>query len=153
MLRKHINAMPRLLIKDLPFHSWNCITIQLPHRDIDLVIKCEESMRRLINFLVHRLRTIDGVRDSAVPLVEGFIEKGQQDDLTDGQRIDLRLAVEYRVYKEACLKCRVLTVRSKISFHAAYNLMTVPELILTRIFSLFYQMLAEGTAIKPDGLQ
>lgn len=44
MLRKHINSMSKQELKDLPFHSWNCITLQLGRRDVDLVIKDENQM-------------------------------------------------------------------------------------------------------------
>ena len=38
-LRKHINSMSNIeLRKSIPFHCWECITIQTLHRDIDLVI-------------------------------------------------------------------------------------------------------------------
>ena len=40
MLRKHINSVdvqPSVPLK-LPFYAWECLTLQLKHRDIDLVI-------------------------------------------------------------------------------------------------------------------
>ena len=39
MLRKHINSMTRSELDKLPFYSWNCITLKLARRDVDLVIK------------------------------------------------------------------------------------------------------------------
>jgi len=45
MLRKHINSMSKEEIaKGLPFYSWNCITLKLARRDVDLVIKDEAQM-------------------------------------------------------------------------------------------------------------
>ena len=55
MLRKHMNALPRWLKDEMPFYSWNCITIQLGHRDVDLVIRSDQHMRNLIAFLVSKL--------------------------------------------------------------------------------------------------
>ena len=60
MLRKQINQLPRDILDKLPFFSWNCITLQLSHRDVDLVIRKDEDMKRLIRFLVWRMRTLDG---------------------------------------------------------------------------------------------
>lgn len=39
MLRKQINHMNVDELESLPFYSWQCITLQLKRRDIDLVIK------------------------------------------------------------------------------------------------------------------
>jgi hypothetical protein len=30
--------------KSVPFYQWQCITLQLKHRDVDLVIKEQEDM-------------------------------------------------------------------------------------------------------------
>ena len=40
MLRKHINSIPleNLRLNKVPFYSWECITLQLEERDVDLVI-------------------------------------------------------------------------------------------------------------------
>jgi len=39
MLRKHINSLDDKSLQNLPFYSWNCITLELEHRNIDLVIR------------------------------------------------------------------------------------------------------------------
>ena len=71
LYRKHINSMNINEIekqngKNLPFFSWECVTLQLAHRDVDLVIKDEENMNKLLTFLVYKLRTVDGERNSAI---------------------------------------------------------------------------------------
>ena len=38
MLRKHFNSMNIEDLQDPPFHAWECLTLTLRHRDIDLVI-------------------------------------------------------------------------------------------------------------------
>ena len=48
--------------------SWSCITLQLPHRDIDLIIQNDYQMKLFLKFLVFSLRTINGTRDSGMPL-------------------------------------------------------------------------------------
>ena len=71
MYRKHINSYPKASDLDhLPFYSWDCLTLQLKRRDVDLVIKNEKDMQTLILFLIYRLRTVDGSRGTASPLIE-----------------------------------------------------------------------------------
>lgn len=49
MLRKHINCMTTNEFKNnAPFKSWNCITLRLGRRDVDLVIDDEFSMKIFI---------------------------------------------------------------------------------------------------------
>ena len=74
MMRKHVNSLPRALLKHLPFYSWDCITLELGYRDINLVVRNEQHMATLVRFLSYRLRTIDGQRDSAVSLIK-LLEK------------------------------------------------------------------------------
>ena len=69
MLRKHINSLPRAKLKDLPFYSWNCLTLQLEHRDVDLVIRDEKHMRMILKFLSYKLNTINGQKGSADKLL------------------------------------------------------------------------------------
>lgn len=39
MLRKHFNSMSVDELQNVPFHSWECLSIQLHDRDVDMVIK------------------------------------------------------------------------------------------------------------------
>lgn len=44
LLRKYMNSLDNKVIidkKKVPFYAWDCLTIMLPHRDIDLVIRKE----------------------------------------------------------------------------------------------------------------
>ena len=44
LLRKHMNCFNTKKIKEseiTPFYAWNCVTLQLPNRDIDLIIRKE----------------------------------------------------------------------------------------------------------------
>jgi hypothetical protein len=50
---------------DFPFYSWQCITINLGRRDVDLVLPDEQSMLDLLTLLIYHTNTIDGSRDSA----------------------------------------------------------------------------------------
>ena len=65
MLRKLTNNMESQDLDNLPFFSWNCLTLCLEHRDVDLVIKDEEDMEKLLKFLIYKMNTVDGVAGSA----------------------------------------------------------------------------------------
>ena len=51
----------------LPFYSWQCISLELKDRCVDLVIKNEHNMDMFIRFLILSLNTIDGCKNSAEP--------------------------------------------------------------------------------------
>ena len=68
MLRKHLCSLNPLEHRDgskIPFHSWNCLTLMLKHRDVDLVIKNEKHMDRFLNFLIFHMNTVNGNKNSA----------------------------------------------------------------------------------------
>ena len=44
ILRKHFNSMNRSEIYNIPFYSWQCLTIQLYHRDVDIILSNEKDM-------------------------------------------------------------------------------------------------------------
>jgi hypothetical protein len=50
--------------QDVPFYAWQCITLQLEHRDLDLVIKDEKDMDNLLMILIDAIKTVDGNRGS-----------------------------------------------------------------------------------------
>ncbi len=50
--------------KDIPFYSWECLTLILKNRDIDLVIKDESKMKIFIMFLIIKTNTFNGNRNS-----------------------------------------------------------------------------------------
>ena len=68
MLRKHmcaLNLQEHKIGSRIPFYSWNCITLLLKHRDVDLVIQNEKHMDRFLKFLVFHMNTVDGNKGSA----------------------------------------------------------------------------------------
>ena len=48
-----------------PFYAWECITVILFNREIDLVIKNEDQMMNFLKLLVYEIRTVDGNLNSA----------------------------------------------------------------------------------------
>ena len=67
MLRKHINTKVKnnLFEEKVPFYAWECITILLDNRDIDLVIPNEQHMDNFLQLLIYSSHTLNGEKDSA----------------------------------------------------------------------------------------
>ena len=53
-----------------PFFAWQCLTLEMENRNIDLVIKDDNDMKVLIRYLVQALNTIDGKMNSAKFLID-----------------------------------------------------------------------------------
>ena len=75
MMRKHIASLDKNSLGKLPFQSWQCLTLQLKHRDIDLVVRDPNMMELLLKFLIYQLKTQDGARNSALPLLKAANEQ------------------------------------------------------------------------------
>ena len=71
MLRKYFNSLNREQLNNrIPFYSWECISLCLPHRDIDIVIRDHSHMNKFLKFLIFALKTFDGEKNSAVKLID-----------------------------------------------------------------------------------
>jgi hypothetical protein len=124
--RKHVNALPPDQIDLVPFNSWDCITLQLKHRDVDLVIRSGTQMNMFLKFLIYSLETFDGKRGSASQLVKCLIRqeirrlKKEQNRqvISAAKRQEIREKSEYTVFKRVYHKYQVLKIRHKISFSA-----------------------------------
>ena len=75
MLRKHINNLGPGSVNNLPFHTWQCISLQFQGRDVDLIVKDDEQMMIFIKFLIFKLKTLDGKRNSAIPYLNELHQK------------------------------------------------------------------------------
>lgn len=67
MLRKHMMNLDSCRHKHdrVPFKSWECISLQLGNRDVDLVIPNQTDMDDLIAVVVKNMNTVDGNKGSA----------------------------------------------------------------------------------------
>mmetsp|Transcript_23526 Transcript_23526/g.36210 ORF Transcript_23526/g.36210 Transcript_23526/m.36210 type:complete len:214 (+) Transcript_23526:349-990(+) len=65
MLRKHANYLVPEDLEKFPFCSWDCLSLQVENRNIDLVIRNEAHMRLVLKFLIYELKTLDGHRGTA----------------------------------------------------------------------------------------
>ena len=125
-MRKYINSLPLIELKKLPYHSWNCLTISLKERDIDIVVHDEQDLEKLIKFLMRRMNSIDGIKDSAEPLIK-YIIKYRKISSEHAETVKSELLFES--YK----KMKILKFRNKLSFMALIKGVTVVELILLGI--------------------
>ena len=66
MLRKHMNTFTpqEYRVLDIPFHSWECITLQLRHRTVDLTIKNQKDMDDFLMILTDSMKSVDGNKGS-----------------------------------------------------------------------------------------
>jgi hypothetical protein len=76
MLRKHLNSIDHEFYREdqVPFYAWQCITLQLRHRDVDLVIKDDHQMNDLLMVLISAMETVDGNRGSFQTIEELIID-------------------------------------------------------------------------------
>ena len=70
MYRKHFNFLPLSDIDDLPFYSWQCLTLCLAGREVNLVIHNEQHMSMFLKYLIHQTMTLDGKKNSGGPLLD-----------------------------------------------------------------------------------
>jgi len=85
MYRKHINSSGERT-DSMPFYSWECITLQLKHRDVDLIIQNEKVMIDLLSLLIYNLNTVDGERHSGKKisktlLMQQELEKDEEQNI------------------------------------------------------------------------
>lgn len=157
MLRKHINSLDSESLKKLPFYSWNCITLQLKRRDIDLVIKDDASMELFLKFLIYQLKTMDGSRGSATQLLNLMNKQAFQEVrksgamLTVSRQCEITEENERKLFAKTYLKYRIMAARAKISFMALQKRMTVGELIATSILETYRYSVRHGY-LKKDRL-
>ena len=137
MLRKHFNSMSQQELVKAPFYSWQCLTLCLGHRDVDLVIPNEQDMKALLIFLIHKLRTINGKRDSAKKMLAAlnnqayreFKQLYPQATLTEQAKSKLVTKNEHKLFRKVYMKYIIMSVRAKISYHALLARKTIIELI------------------------
>lgn len=108
------------------FHAWECITIQMENRDVDLVIRDEGDMLNLISLLVFELQTLDGQQGTASRVLKKFG--------------DLRKTVSNKVI----FKLKVMKWRMKISFMARSQKKTVKELFLSAILASYCMLFLQN---------
>ena len=125
----------------MPFLGWNCITLYLKDREVDLIIKDEKDMEYFIKFLIVKLRSADGIRDTSTKLLN---ELNQQSlrlmniTLPSASQLDrISKENEHFLLKKVYMKYHMMRVRQKISYIAFLNKKTITELILSQIIKSY----------------
>ena len=65
--RKHINSVKNL---EMPFYSWQCLTLNLKERSVDLVIPNDQDFDRLVKYLLYKMDSVDGNKDSGLKIFQ-----------------------------------------------------------------------------------
>ena len=66
---------------EVPFFAWECITLQVGIRDINLVIRNEKRMDQFLKLLIHYLNTVDGNKNSAASFKEALVLQLKSDHM------------------------------------------------------------------------
>ena len=109
-------------LDNLPFFSWNCLTLCLENRDIDLVIHDEAEMVKILKFLIYKLNTVDGVAGSA----DKILRKMNHHKASQKQKM-INL---HDLNRKVMLKYKTMKIRAKISFMALKSQKTIVELLV-----------------------
>ena len=146
MLRKHVNSLNNEQLDSLPFFNWECISLELQNRSVDLVIKEQPKMNMLLRYLIHTLRSIDGIKGSGEQAIKHIYreiahrhKKKRFQDLDEDDQQQYWDCYSGSVYRKIYLKYQVLRLRSKISFEALKKCMTIKEIVTFAILKT-YQM-------------
>ena len=101
-------------------------------------------MQIFIKFLIYSLRTADGMRGSAEPFLKFVIDKQCEKieqvthkKVSAGELAKLKSLQENILYEKITKKYFILRVRLKISFMAALQGKTVPELFYHTILKSY----------------
>lgn len=119
----------------------------MTHRDINLVIKDEEQMSVLLKFLIYRMKSVDGSRNSAVPYLEAlnkqslkaFKELNGYETIKKSKEVKILQENEHFIANRVFLKYKIMKIRAKISYMAFEKRMTIAELFLEAILKSFNQ--------------
>lgn len=143
IFRKHFNMMePKDFNREtVPFFSWECLTIHLHNRHIDIVIRDETQMMNMICLLVYHINTVDGDKDSSLKIMQtlidqeqaSYLRKNKLKEFKPGVKEKIEKQVRHRVMREVRLKYMILRIRAKISFIAFEQKKTILELFVNQI--------------------
>lgn len=148
----------------LPFYAWNCITLQMDDRDYDLVFFDDQSVKIFILFLILKLDTFNGVRESISSLRKQNLINPRISTKVMLQKIFFNFFVmkfRMKMSFEACVQHRTLKELFLLAILKAYDQRRKLELIpnpypkvtrrmLHRIRNLCFKGLAENTKTKED---
>ena len=112
-------------MNEIPFFSWECITIHLNNRDVNLVIKDEQQMKIFILFLILKLNTFDGQANSIQVL-------------RDTKKIPKAAGISHELLHKFYKRFLMVKIRMKISYSACVSCRTILELFLIAILRTYH---------------
>ena len=69
LYRKEMNTMDMRKFKDgskIPFYAWECLTINLSHREVNLVIRNEQDMDNLLKLIIYKTNSLNGKANTSI---------------------------------------------------------------------------------------
>ena len=54
----------------MPFYCWECITLEMDTKNVDLVIKNEKEMMMLITLIIQSINTRNNFKGTATPKIK-----------------------------------------------------------------------------------
>ena len=100
----------------MPYYAWECLCIELPNRNVDLIIKNENDMINLISLLIWRTETINGVAGTSLAITNLMRQERKQ-----------------VLYTKVLIKYKIMKIRMKISYEALRKRITIKELFYRAI--------------------
>jgi hypothetical protein len=129
MLRKHMINLNHS--QKMPFYAWECITLQLVHREVDLVIPNESDMLDLLMILIDHLKTVDGKKGSQIHVENAIlIHKKELKEHQKNLKVHITSDEKNKIYQATLMKLKIMKIRSKISLMAFEKNKSVNELFL-----------------------
>ena len=94
-------------------------------------------MMAFLKFLIWELRTTDGKRRSADPVVKKIMKTRRNQGMQQHE-------VEYQIFKSTLAKYKVIKFRAKLSFTALERCLTIKEVFLIAILKAYQIQISQG---------
>ena len=165
MLRKHFNALSKDELNTVPFYSWQCITLALPNRDVDLVIHSEKHMSYFLKYLVSEMETVDGRKGSGAKIIqalntqmeEEYAKATGRESATDQAKNEINDKNRHMLMRKIYMKYLLMRVRAKIAFMALQKRMTIVELFADAMLRCYTESVRcgyiEGESVEMEKKQ
>lgn len=116
----------------MPFYAWECVTLVLKDREIDLVIPNEQRMNQFLKLISYKIQALDGTKDSAVKLKNEIFKKRCRNmkksftkDISEESKKNLLKEINHQIMMKTMMRYTIMKVRSKISFHAYVSRLSI----------------------------
>ena len=108
-------------------------------------------MKILLQFLIYRMKTLDGNKNSAVQILEAlnkqtireYLKQTGRKIVTASKEHQIRSMNEYKVFRKIQLKYTIMKVRSKLSFQALLFRVPLVEMLFNAIFKSYRQLVSD----------